>query len=89
MPITQEGYDVFVTKLAAIVARGTDFSEDKRQQEAEYKKTQKALRGERQRVKEVGARNQAGVRRSRVKVHAPDTKDGKYSYSDEEVKPFA
>lgn len=89
VPITQEGYDVFVTKLTAIVAGGADFSKDKKQQEAEYKKTQKALHGERQRIKEVGSRNQAGVRRSRVKVHAPDTKDGKYRYSDEEVKPFA
>lgn len=85
VPVTDEGYEKFVE---GVIGGGADGSRVKERLDSEFAKTKAALRAEHKEIMETGRRSLANLRKSRVTVHAPDTKDGRYSYTDEEVKPF-
>lgn len=88
IPVTDEGYKIFAEQVAGVAKSDPDFSYKKQAQEEEFKKAKEALKSEKTAVVEAGNYNKAGLKRSQVTVVAPDSKEGSYTYTNEEVKPF-
>lgn len=91
IPATDEGYRGFVEAVPRLASQGSDFAAEERQIEAELAKTRTLLSSnpaEKEAVEESGRDNFAKVKRSQVLVLAPDSKDGRYTYSGEEVMDF-
>ena len=85
---TDEGYRRFVEAVPRLAAQGADFSAEERQIGEDLRKTSASLPAENQAVKEAGRDSYGRVRRAQVLVLAPDSKDGRYTYTGEEVMNF-
>lgn len=88
IPANEEGYARFVRTVPRLSASGPDFAAEKQRIQEEIEKTHALITAEKDTVMKAGREHFAKIKRAQVLVVAPDSKDGGYTYIDEEVMSF-